>query len=34
MKMGKLTYTAAEARKATFTKTNFTSLDIFFVDSD
>ena len=33
-RIGKLTYTTAKAKKATFTKTNFIRLDIFFADSD
>lgn len=34
MKMGALTYTAAEVKKAKFTKRNLIKLDIFFTEGD
>ena len=34
MRMGELTYTAAEAKKATFAETGLTRWDIYFAESD
>ncbi len=34
MRMGELTYTAAEAKKATFAETGITRLDISFAEWD
>ena len=34
MRMGKLTYTATEAKKVTFMKTGFTRSDISFAERD